>query len=291
MAMIIAQQLTKYYETYKDTEVIFTKDIIKTLAMDPRQIYIKCADGQWPCIINSLSFSLARIIIGTKGGAYQKMSAPNPPAMNLRLCFYKPDGQQLSFFISCKVKEITPYMNSKDLVIVALSYTQRPPDDLIEKMGLLIEANDNSLRRKEDRIAITPDSCRKLGIPKEECVAIVQNVPRRCILRDLSFGGAKIVILGLAQYLMDKDVQISLEFDDPHEIIQLRGVVTGTNEVQGRKDMVVANVKYYEETLPLSYKIHINNYLTSVRKQNLTSDVVADENAGKQPADTGTDEI
>lgn len=182
-------------------------------------------------------------------------------------------------------------MNSKDLVIVALSYTQRPPDDLIEKMGLLIEANDNSLRRKEDRIAITPDSCRKLGIPKEECVAIVQNVPRRCILRDLSFGGAKIVILGLAQYLMDKDVQISLEFDDPHEIIQLRGVVTGTNEVQGRKDMVVANVKYYEETLPLSYKIHINNYLTSVRKQNLTSDVVADENAGKQPADTGTDEI
>ncbi len=280
--MTNATLLTKFYENYKDTEIAFTKDIIKTIALDPRQIFLKCAEGQWACIINSMSFSLARIIIGTKGGAYEKLATPNPPAgLSLRICFYKQDGQQISIFLSCKVKEIVPYMNSKDLVIVTLTYTQRPPEDLIERMGRLLEANDNALKRKEDRIPINPESCRKLGIPKEECVAIIQNVPRRCILRDISFGGAKIIILGMAKYLMGKEVQLSLEFDDPHEIIQLKGTITNTAEVQGRKDMVVVSVKYDEATLSLSYKIHINNYLTSARKADLNQQ----SDASSAPAD------
>ncbi|MBP5157751.1 MAG: PilZ domain-containing protein [Treponema sp.] len=279
MAMTNATLLTKFYENYKDTEIAFTKDIIKTIALDPRQIFLKCAEGQWACIINSMSFSLARIIIGTKGGAYEKLATPNPPAgLSLRISFYKQDGQQISIFLSCKVKEIVPYMNSKDLVIVTLTYTQRPPEDLIERMGRLLEANDNALKRKEDRIPINPESCRKLGIPKEECMATIQNVPRRCILRDISFGGAKIVILGVAKFLMGKEVQLSLEFDDPHEIIQLKGKISSVADVQGRKDMVVAGIVYDEATLSLSYKIHINNYLTSARKADLNqqSDAPAD---------------
>ena len=285
--MTNATLLAKYYDTYQNTEIAFTKDIIKTLAMDPRQIYLKCAEGQWNCIINSMSFSLARIIIGTKGVAYEKLASPNPPSgLNLRLCFYKHDGQQLSLLLSCKVREIVPYMNSKDLVIVTLAYTQRPPEDLIERMGRLLEANDNALRRKEDRIPINPESCRKLGIPKEECVAIIQNVPRRCILRDISFGGAKIAILGVAKFLMDKEVQLSLEFDDPHEVIQLKGKISSVADVQGRKDMVVAGIVYDEATLSLSYKIHINNYLTSARKADLNPQAVpADGNAGAAPID------
>ena len=276
MAMTNAMLLTKYYDTYKDTEIAFSKDIIKTLAVDPRQIFLKCADGQWSCIINSMSFSLVRVIIGTNGPAYEKLAQPNPPAgLSLRLGFYKQDGQQLSIFLSCKIKEIVPYMNGKELVIVTLAFTQRPPEDLIEKMGRLLEANDNAVKRKDDRILITPESCRKLGIPKEECMAVIQNVPRRCILRDISFGGAKIVILGMAKYLMGKEAQLSLEFDDPHEVIQLKGTITSTAEVQGRKDMVVASIQYDEPTLSLSYKIHINNYLIMVRKDDLASQQAA----------------
>lgn len=292
MAMTNATLLTKYYETYKDTEIAFSKDIIRTVALDPRQIYLKCAEGQWACIINSMSFSLARIIIGTKGAAYEKLAKPNPPAgLSLRLCFYKQDGQQLSLFLSCKVREIVPYMNSKDLAIVTLAYTQRPPEDLIEKMGRLLEANDNAVKRKDDRIPITPDSCRKLGIPKEECMAVIQNVPRRCILRDISFGGAKIIVLGMAKYLMNQEVQLSLEFDDPHEVIQLKGTIIGTAEVQGRKDMVVANIKYDETTLSLSYKIHINNYLISARKEDLNPQAATPASAPEAPQAFAVDEI
>lgn len=269
--MITSQQLTKYYDQYRTTEVVFTKDIIRTLAMDPRQLYIKCSEGQWPCIINSTSFSGARIIIGTKGGAYQQMVKKDPPVMSLRFCFYQQDGQTLSFFISCKVTKLMPYMNSNDLAIVSLDYTQRPPDDLIEMLGNLLDANINAVKRKDERIPINQDSRRKLGIPKDECIITVQGVPRHCILRDISFGGAKVVILGIAQFLKGKEVQMSLEFEDPHEVIQLKGTIVDIAAVEGRKDIVAASIQFAEQTVSLSYKIHINNYLTTARKNDLVS--------------------
>ncbi|MCR5317139.1 MAG: PilZ domain-containing protein [Treponema sp.] len=269
MAVLTSQQIGRYYEEYRDTEIAFTKDIMHTLALDPRQIYIKCTGNQWPCIINSTSFAKAKIIIGTKGSAFQQLARRDAPAVNLRYCFYQNDGQMMTFLISGKIGSISSYMNSRDLAVLEVIYTQKPPDDFIEKIGHLIDANANAIKRKEDRIVLTPDSCRKLGIPKEESIISIQNVPRHCILRDLSFGGAKVLLLGLPQFLKDKEVLLNLEFDEPHEIINLRGRIVSTGEVEGRKDIVAANIQFSEESVTLSYKIHINNYLTSVRKNEL----------------------
>ena len=78
MSIVTTQLNNRYYKDYLNTEVTFTKDIIRTLKMDPRQIYIKCAGSQWPCIINSTSFTTAKIILGTKGGAYEVLSKKDP---------------------------------------------------------------------------------------------------------------------------------------------------------------------------------------------------------------------
>ncbi|MBQ1795582.1 MAG: PilZ domain-containing protein [Treponema sp.] len=289
MAVLTSQQIGRYYEEYRDTEIAFTKDIMHTLALDPRQIYIKCTGNQWPCIINSTSFAKAKIIIGTKGSAFQQLARRDAPAVNLRYCFYQNDGQMMTFLISGKIGTISSYMNSRDLAVLEVIYTQKPPDDFIEKIGHLIDANANAIKRKEDRIILTPDSCRKLGIPKEESIISIQNVPRHCILRDLSFGGAKVLLLGLPQFLKDKEVLLNLEFDEPHEIINLRGRIVSTSEVEGRKDIVAANIQFSEESVTLSYKIHINNYLTSVRKNELDASAKEMQNqADSQCASSGS---
>ena len=289
MAVLTSQQIGRYYEEYRDTEIAFTKDIMHTLALDPRQIYIKCTGNQWPCIINSTSFAKAKIIIGTKGSAFQQLARRDAPAVNLRYCFYQNDGQMMTFLISGKIGTISSYMNSRDLAVLEVIYTQKPPDDFIEKIGHLIDANANAIKRKDDRIVLTPDSCRKLGIPKEESIISIQNVPRHCILRDLSFGGAKVLLLGLPQFLKDKEVLLNLEFDEPHEIINLRGHIVSTSEVEGRKDIVAANIQFSEESVTLSYKIHINNYLTSVRKNELDASAKEMQNqADSQGASSGS---
>ena len=283
MGIATSQQITKYYDQYRDTEITFTKDIIRALSLDPRQVYIKCNGTQWPCIINSTSFQLARIIIGTKGGAFSLISGKDVPTVSLRFCFFEPENQLLSFFVSARVTNITPYMNSQELAVVTLTFTQRPPDDLIELVGRLLEANNNAIRRREERIVLNEDSKRKLGITKEESIIIVQNVPRHCIIRDISFSGAKIILLGLSQYLTNKEAILRIEFEDPQEVVSIKGIIVAAELIEGRKDIVAASMKFDENLVPLSYKLHVNNFLTAVRKTQLSaSDQLAAQKAEKE---------
>ncbi len=285
MGIATSQQLTKYYDQYRDTEITFTKDIIRTLKLDPRQVYVKCNSGQWPCIINSTSYQLAKIIIGVKSGAFAALSAKEPPSVNVKFCFFQDDGQPMNFFVAGKVSKITPYMNSKDLAIVTVTYTQRPPDDFIEITGRLLEANANAIRRREERIIINEDSKRKLGLTKEECVVIVQSVPRHCILRDISFSGAKVILVGLSQYLANKEATLRIDFEEPAETVSIRGMVVSADLIEGRKDICSASIKFDENVVPLSYKLHVNNFLTSIRKTQLSAtDQIAQQREAQQKA-------
>ncbi len=275
MGVTTSQQLTKYYDLFRDTEIPFTKDVILTLKMDPRQVYIKCNGGQWPCIVNSTSFQLARIIVGIKGGAFQELSQEvkktedQKRVFQIRFCFYDANNQPINFFVSGKVDAIATYMQSKDLVIVTLKFTQRPPDDLIEPVGRLLEANANALRRKEERISINADSMRKLSLTKEETFVMIDEVPRKCIVRDLSFSGAKVILLGVEKFLTNKSTVLKLDFEDPVEKISIAGTIVSADLVEGRKDIVAASISFEEAKIPLAYKLHINNFVTAVRKNQL----------------------
>ncbi len=272
MGIATSQQLTKYYDQYRDTEITFTKDIIKALALDPRQVYVKCNGGQWPCIINSTSFLFAKIIVGTKGGAFAALASKDNPNVNIRLGFADQEsGERIAFLVSCRVTKMQPYMNSKDLVVVTLQFTQRPPDDLIEIVGRLLEANANAVRRRDERVQITEDSKRKLGLVKEECVVIIQSVPRHCVVRDISFSGARVLLIGLSQFLANKDALLRLEFEDPSEVITIPGVIVSADLIQGRKDICAISIKFDENNVPLSYKLHLNNYLSAIKKTQLSA--------------------
>lgn len=271
------QQINEYYNKYRENEIIFSKDIMRFLRLDPRQIYVKCAGSQWPCIINSTSFQQAKIIIGTNGGAFQQITRKDAPPANLRFCFIESDNQPLIFFVTCRVTDVTPYMNSKELAILTLSFTQRPPDDLIYKIGSLIDANQGFIYRKEERIVLNEDTKRLLGINKKESIVYIQSVPRRCIIWNLSFTGSKIIVLGVPKFLENKDCIIRLLFSDPTEIIDVKGTIVSVKTVEGRQDLVEAGIKFDENQVPLAYKMRINDFLSNRRKKFLD---VAAKSAG-----------
>lgn len=279
------QQINEYYNKYREDEIVFTKDIIRFLRMDPRQIYVKCAGAQWPCIINSTSFQQAKIIIGTTGGAFQQITKKDAPPVNLRYCFIEQDNQPLIFFVTCRVTDVTPYMNSHELAIVTLSFTQRPSDDLIFKLGTLIDANQGFMYRKEERITINEDTKRLLGINKKESIVYIQNVPRRCILWNLSFSGAKIIVLGVPKFLEKKDCIIRLLFTEPNEIIDVKGTIVSATAVEGRQDLAEAGIKFDENQVPLAYKIRINEYLSNRRKKFLDSQPKKATGEGEEAVD------
>ncbi len=284
------QKINEYYNKYREHEIMFTKNIIRFLRLDPRQIYVKCAGSQWPCIINSTSFQQSKIIIGTNGGAFQQITKKDAPPVNLRYCFIEPDNQPLIFFVTCRVTDVTPYMNSKDLAIVTLSFTQRPSDDLIYKIGSLIDANEGFIYRKEERIILNEDSKRLLGINKKESIVYIQSVPRHCILWNLSFSGAKIIVLGIPEFLKNKDCIIKFLFTEPNEIVGVKGTIVSVTPVESRKELVEAGIKFDENQVPLAYKIRINGYLSNRRKKFLDFATKASTKNTKDSKDTKEEE-
>ena len=271
MGLTTSQQLTRYYDQFRDTEITFSKDIINLIHLDPREVYVKSNGSQWPCIINSASFQMARILVGTKGGAYQMLSQKPAAPCQLRLCFQDRDNQEICLFLTAKVGSIVPYANSQDLAIVTLDFTQRPPDDFIELIGLLLEALQNAAARRDETIVINEENKRKLGLVREETVVSIANVPRHCIVRALSFSGAQFVLQGLAQFLDGKDAVIQLDFEDPDDHFQLKGTIAASNLVEGRKDIALVNIQFDEKRVPLQYKLHINAFLTQQRKPKLSA--------------------
>lgn len=267
LAIATNQQINNYYDLYRENEIVFTKDILRSLRVDPRQIYVKCAGAQWPCIINSTSFQMAKIIIGTSGGAFRQITHKDAPPVNLCFCFIEQDNKPLNFFVLCRVTNVTPYMNSQELAIVTLTFTQRPPDDLIYKIGSLIDANESFTRRREERITLNENIQRRIGLDKKESIVYIQNVPQRCILWDISFSGAQVVITGQEQFLKGKDAIIRFAFTDPQEMIDVKGTIVAVREVEGRAGIVTVSLKFDENQVPLAYKLRINDYLTYNRKK------------------------
>ena len=266
MPVTTSQQIARYYDQFQKTEVTFTKEVIRAILLNPKQVYLKCLGYQWPCIIYATSMSEARVIVNMQKSLKESLQKANN-LVSLRFCFVQRDKTDpLSFFVSAKISGFTPYGKDKpDLFFLTLSYTQRPPDDLIEVLGQMLEANLNSSKRKTDRIVVTADSAKRLGLRAKETQIIIDGVPRRAIIRDLSFSGAKVIILGIAKFLVDKDAVLRVDLLDPPESIDITGKVVRYEPVEGRPDIAAFAVLFDEAQVPMKYKLRINNYLKYVK--------------------------
>jgi len=264
MGILTSKQIATYYELFKSINVTFSKEIIQVTGLVPNQVYLKCVGDFWPCVVFSTSFQSAKVVVNIKSGILQKLERANN-MVSLRFCFKLADkSNPVAFFVNTKSAGYTPYGKSNDMAIFTLQFTQRPPDDLIEIMGRILDANVNSAKRREERILITTDSARKLSILKESSVYI-QGVPRHCILRDVSFSGARIIMMGVAKFLVNKEAVIKIDFDDPKEPFLLKGTFIRSEVVEGRKELVSLVLLFDETVVPMGYKIRINDYVSQVR--------------------------
>ncbi len=266
MALVTSQQLNRYYDLFKAIDVTFTKEVIQATGLKSQHIYLKCLGDQWPCVIYSSSLIGSKIIANTKSKLFEKIRAANS-LVQLRFSFAQEDKTDpLTFFVSGKVTGYTPYSKeNQDLSFINISYTQRPPDDLILVLGKLLEANINSKKRKEERIDINEDSLTKLGLVSRNAMLYIQKVPRVCILRDLSFSGAKLIIQGVAKFLVDKEAELHIELEDKLSVT-ITGKIIRFESVVGRKDIAAVAMLFDETNLPMQYKMKINEYLSSMRK-------------------------
>ena len=263
MSMFTTQRLARFYQSYRETEVTFNSQVILVSGLVTSDIHLKVGDLHFPCVLYASSMQGARVI-AEMGDAFVDALARTNNAAALRLSFRPQDEHEsITFFVSCRVDGLAEYNQQKPHVrFITLAFTQRPSDDLIGILGSLLEINANAIRRRDERIVLTPESMKMIGMEsKESCVAIA-GASRRCIVRDLSFGGAKILVTTPGQQQGDTKVHLKLARCETKDTTVLDGSIVRVEDVEGRNDVVALSIRYSSEP-PISYKQRINSFFAA----------------------------
>ena len=267
MGVVTGQQLARYYAEFKDREITFNRQIIEVLKLVPREVYLKCQGEQLPCVVYSSSMAAAKIVANLKDRALQQIRQAGN-TVSLRFAFARSDKPEpLLFFIPAKVTNYTFYRSEQpDLYFLSLEYTTKPPDDLIEMLGQVLEASTNFTRRKEERIQLDPSNIKTMGIEGKEAALVIGKQAKKSIIRDLSFSGAKVLLFGARSDQVGKPAVLQFSLAAQKQKILLPGTIVRFEEVVGREDIGAYGMRFIEEKTPMSYKILVNNTLKTIRR-------------------------
>ena len=259
MPVTTSQQIIHYFEHFSQAEVTFTKEVVRAIKLNSKHVSIKCLGSQWPCVVYAASMTSAKIIANLAGGLNESIKKANN-VVQLRFSFAE-DGKSnpIAFFVSGRVVGVTPYGNDDNgLFFANLEFSQRPPDDLIQILGELLEANVNAKRRQELRIPLSPQNIKCLGLAVDRCTLSIEGVRRRAILRDVSFSGCKAVLVGVPGFLVDKPATVRFVFHDPDQAYEVAGAICRYDPVEGRADIAAFGIRFDEKRVPMGYKMRIN---------------------------------
>ncbi len=266
MAILTSLQISKLFELYNDIDITFTKDIVSATFLNQKEIYVRCGGIQRKCLLYSTSLKKGRIIVNT-GDNFITQVREAGNLVSLRLCFSIPGKSDIiAFFVNARVTGYSAYTTpDSDLNYAFLSYTQRPPDDLIIILGQLLEANVNFQKRKDLRIIINQSNYKSLGLSTREVNLVIENIPRKAILVDISASG--VMAIGVKAFKFHLNKTLLVKFNSGTNNWQIPGKIVRIDNIPGRNDVVLIGIELAGESIPVSFKMQIENYLKTLKDQ------------------------
>jgi hypothetical protein len=257
-------KIDEYYEQFKPAAVTFTKEVIQVTGLLTKMVNLKCGSDFFPCVIYSTSFEMAKIVANNKSGIVDKLKQYNN-SLSLRYCFKIPaTDEQVAFLVPARSVMVAPYNNSEDMSLFTLQYSQRPPDDLIEIMGRILDANYCFSKRRTEEFQINDEAVRKMHFFSKEVGVSVDGTEFRCVPRSLSFGGISFIMRGATQDYKQKTCSVKFEFHEPRESYSMSGTIENIEIAVGHPDIAVISVNY-GDVVPMTYKARLCSYISTLR--------------------------
>lgn len=269
MPSISNQKLFQYYEKYNSKEIAFNSSIIKIVGLEPKKIFLKIKGDPSPCLLYSASMKQAKIIINLDTQTFEEIKKANN-FVNLRLSFFPKEAKNpITFFVPSIVKGYNIFKvksGNQTPFLVTLEYTQKPPDDLIEILGKIIDTSENFEKRKSLRINLEGKIISDIGLSTSRSYAVIDKIKRTCIIKNISAYGCMIILACIPKFIMNKDIMVNLFLIDKTEPLQISGKIVRYEEVANRRDIYGIGIEFYEKDIPYEYKILINNYLDKLEE-------------------------
>lgn len=270
MSHLPSHVLNKFYNEYGEREIAFNQSIIKYTGLEPKKIFLKIGGEYWHCVLYSCSMKSAKVIVNFDQKAFELLKKYKN-MVHIRLSFL-PDEYKNSivFFVQGYVRGYKNFSeNPKNLYLLTVDFYHRPPDDLIEILGSIIKEWEEFEKREDIRIPLEKKSLEYFGFSSNKSFCEIDMIKRPCIIKNISAGGALIILSCIPKFIMNKNIKLFFFFKDKRQILILEGNIIRYEEIQGRKDIYAIGIKFLKEKIPIEYKKLINSFLNMLNQIDL----------------------
>lgn len=252
MAILGKNIIHEYYTKYLNTELNYQKGVMDSLGFQPKTAVLRIQGRVVPCILHSLSFAMAKLIIKLTDQQLKDLKSGS------RLCVlkvsYQISGTSEEFTLSGKFQPESLQRLGEDsyLVLLREDFNHRPPEGLIEVQGNYLKLKADSEARKTQRLALTEENLGYLGLRSAAGDMKIDHIPRKCLVKEVSFGGARVLIGGLAKFLDQREFDLSLDTLDRTPLV-LPGKIVRAEAVEGHRELSVLGLQYHADRVPVEY--------------------------------------
>ncbi|HOV15412.1 MAG TPA: pilus assembly protein PilZ [Spirochaetota bacterium] len=264
MANLSSQKLNQFYEQFSQKEIAFSKSILQVTGLETRKVFLKIRGEQFPCVVYSCSMKASKIIINLDNVGFEEIKRAKN-FVSLRLSFFPKDAKNpVVFFVPSIVRGYNTFnikSSNTTAFLMSMDFTQKPPDDLIEIIGRILEASENFEKRKSLRIALEGRVIEDMGLHSNKSVAVIDNIKRPCILKNLSAFGCMVVMQCNLKFILNKKISLEINSKELNSQIIMEGLTVRAEEVSDRKDIYGIGIQFEEDKIPFEYKEILNSYM------------------------------
>jgi hypothetical protein len=269
MVKIMEESAKEYLEKHRQTEILFTKEIIRICHIVPKNIILKSGAYHFPVVLNIVSLSKATVVTQLNS-MLKEVLLKNNNRVALRF-FIEDAGRERAvckkFFVEGTVGGIASYPDDESFNLVEIVFDEEIPEEFTQMMIPLIDAIAGSKKRKDERLFLRSYEMALLKIDAEGCFVIINNnEEKRCYIRDISNSGASFIIYGDEVLEKETPTTLIIAVKKYNSNFILTGKVVRSERLAHRHKLIAVSVQYDIDKVPLSYKVFINNAFRMVKE-------------------------
>jgi hypothetical protein len=254
MSLLGTSVLQNMYQEYLDTELTYSKEVAAGLGLLPAEASLKWQGALFPCVVHSCSFRVAQVLVRLTEAKWKEMEAGSRIG-TLTLTFLQPKTAKKELFQFNGSLQVVQYHGAGEgelSVLMTVTFSHRPPEGFLQAHGSYLGLKKEANQRKEDRIPMTNQARDLMGLSNLNTTVTVDHIDRKCLIRELSYTGARAILTGVAPFLLDKPFALTVPMVDPHPM-SIPGRIVRAEPVEGHKGLAVIALGYHPDRVPVEY--------------------------------------
>jgi hypothetical protein len=253
MTVLGSSILQNFYQEFLNTELTYSKEVSIGLGLLP-ETTLRWKGEVFPCVVHSCSFQAAKVLVRLNAGQGKAGEFGNRTT-TLTLTFREPGSAKKDLYQFNGTTQILQQHGAEEgerSILLEMTFNHQPAEGFLQIQGSYLALKKEAHQRKEDRIPLTAENKDLLGLGNLNTTITIDHIERKCLLRELSFSGAKVILTGVAPFLIDKNFSLSVPIAEKTSVL-ISGKIVRAEAVEGHRGMAVIALGYQQDQVPMDY--------------------------------------